>query len=919
MQKWLESLFGIRRGEAARSLVMFLYGFLLLSAYLILKPVRNSLFLTRFGPEQLVFMYMIIAVVAGGVATAYGLLARRLKLQRLIGFSTLFIVLNLGLFRWLMQYEFSWLVYVFYVWVSLFGVITTSQFWLLANHLFDAREAKRLFPFIGAGAIAGGLAGSKTTNVFAAIVGTENLLIICTGLMLLCFGCLLWVWPLRRGEPAPKRSRQKREPRSLASLLWASRHLRLLAGIIALTVIVSTFIDFQFNTVVAAAFAEKDRLTAFLGDFFFYLSLASLALQFLFSSRILRRFGVGTAILVLPVGLLIGSAALFVWPVLWSAALLKMADGGLRYSVNKAGLELLYLPIPMNIKDRVKALMDVVGDRFARGIGGALLFVVQYLLQWPVRYVALLSGVMIAGWVFLTVRIRREYTHSFRAALEMRTLDSEQIRVQMRDRGSLDLLGRTLASEDPGQIRFALGLTADLEDTHLTEPLLQLLSHADAGIRCEALSQLVRIGRPELTGMIVPLTADPDPDVRGEAIHFLTEHDPKVGRAELVALLENPDPRMQVAGLRCVLAHDLRNELPANMLGQQIEALLDCEDDDSRAARRILASACRYLDAADPEVEYVRRMLDDDDPAVVRGALASAGAIGRREFVPLIIARLADHRLRRAAADALAAYGTRVLGTVRDHLEDDEVPMEIRRTLPRVVSAIGGPPAVALLQANIDTADVHLRHQMLRALNNLRRRDSQLTFDTAICLAQIEREAWGYYLNVVQLAALSGSPDSRALKLLRRAVKERCDLHFEQIFRLAGLIYSADDMLWAYTALVSDSPAQRAGATEFVDNIWSRRLKEILLPLLEAADDRRRVAAGDRLFRLSVRTRAQTLRELIVGKDAWLAACAVYLVQQERPGDFGADIAPLVRHPNQALREAAQAALAQSGARGRET
>ena len=67
MHRLLERLFDIRQGEMGRSLLMFLYGFFLLSAYLILKPVRNSLFLTRFGPEQLVFMYMIIALVVLGV------------------------------------------------------------------------------------------------------------------------------------------------------------------------------------------------------------------------------------------------------------------------------------------------------------------------------------------------------------------------------------------------------------------------------------------------------------------------------------------------------------------------------------------------------------------------------------------------------------------------------------------------------------------------------------------------------------------------------------------------------------------------------------------------------------------------------------------------------------------------------------
>ena len=77
-----------------------------------------------------------------------------------------------------------------------------------------------------------------------------------------------------------------------------------------------------------------------------------------------------------------------------------------------------------------------------------------------------------------------------------------------------------------------------------------------------------------------------------------------------------------------------------------------------------------------------------------------------------------------------------------------------------------------------------------------------------------------------------------------------------------------------------------------------------------ATDEHRRVEAGRRIFRLSVRTRTQTLRELIVGQDPWLAACAVYLAAGDRKHDLDADIRPLTSHPYPALREAATAALA---------
>ncbi|MFQ5606960.1 MAG: NTP/NDP exchange transporter, partial [Candidatus Zixiibacteriota bacterium] len=365
MKKLIPTLLGIQSGEGVRASLMFLYAMFLLSAYLILKPVRNSLFLEKFGPQELVYMYMIIAVFAAVIISAYTKVGARLGLKKYITATTLFLVTNLVAFWWLISQEYNWLVYVFYVWVSIFGAITTSQFWLLANHIFDAREAKRLFPFIGAGAITGGIIGSKLTGLLAETLGTEALLWICVGFLALIQTLLLLVWPLRAKDSLRGSARKRMkdaDTRGMWPLVFRDKYLRLLTGCIALTVMVSTFVDFQFNWVVSETFEDKDARTAFFGDFFFYLSLLSLGMQLILSSRILRKFGVGAAILILPVGLLLGSAAIFTYPrLIWSAVLVKISDGSFRYSINKAGFELLYLPVASAIKNRVKGLMDVVG------------------------------------------------------------------------------------------------------------------------------------------------------------------------------------------------------------------------------------------------------------------------------------------------------------------------------------------------------------------------------------------------------------------------------------------------------------------------------------------------------------------------------------------------------------------------------
>ncbi len=55
----------------------------------------------------------------------------------------------------------TWASTGFYFFGLILGILVISQFWTLANEVYDPRQAKRLFGFIGGGASLGGIAGSS--------------------------------------------------------------------------------------------------------------------------------------------------------------------------------------------------------------------------------------------------------------------------------------------------------------------------------------------------------------------------------------------------------------------------------------------------------------------------------------------------------------------------------------------------------------------------------------------------------------------------------------------------------------------------------------------------------------------------------------------------------------------------------------
>ena len=162
---------------------MFSYLLLVIACYVITKSVRDAMFLKEIGVDQLPYVFILIALVVGAISSSYSRAASRASLRTLIRVTSVVAIVNLFLFWLFLHRTGGWMFYVLYIWVSVFGVITASQFWLLANYVFNPREAKRLFALVGAGGVLGGIFGGAFTRYGAHWFGTENLLLWCMGLM----------------------------------------------------------------------------------------------------------------------------------------------------------------------------------------------------------------------------------------------------------------------------------------------------------------------------------------------------------------------------------------------------------------------------------------------------------------------------------------------------------------------------------------------------------------------------------------------------------------------------------------------------------------------------------------------------------------------------------------------------------------
>jgi AAA family ATP:ADP antiporter len=877
VRRFISSIADVRRGEALTVLLMLgLYYLILLSAYL-LKPARDSIFLVHVGSRQLPIVFILTALAIGPVTSAYAAAGRSLRLTRLVYATSAVFIVGFAVMRWLLEYESTWVVYVFYVWASIFAVLSASLYWLFANAIFAPAQAKRLFVLINLGGILGAMTGGEVTSLLVSKFGvrTEDLLFFCMACVAVCAVIARVIWRLhaRGGRRVGHKTAHKRERREslrrTLSVIHSSRHLTYLVWIVALTMATASFVDFQFKTISERAFPEQGALTSFLGLFYGRLSLVSLLLQALFAYRLVRFVGVTGVVVFLPVAMLLGSGFILVAPGLLAASLLRGAQGALTHSLDKTGRELLFLPIPIEVKTRTKVFIDVFADRGARGLAGVALLLLTRALGFSVREIGVVVIALSLVWIVLVVLTRKEYVDAFRRALARRELDPSQLTANITDAATVKLLRDQLSSPNEREVVYALDMLAGSGDRSLAGDLRALLDHPSVEVRRRALALLFQSGEAPEADALAALVRDADPDVRLAALRF-TARGGAGGDATLDDYLDDGDPRVAVSALRCAAEVD-RGRVERGRVENLLEAAGDAEEVPVEVARALGSlSDASYRDV-------LLRLARNDSGRVAGEGLLAMGETGDVEFIPVLVEMLAEPGKRSYARSALADFGNAVVGQLGEILGDSEgVDMAIRRNVPVVLSRIPTQQSADALSSHLDDADASQRFRAVKALNKLRGRYPKLDIDTRAADAAFVEETRAYYENLLAATLLRGRVRGEAEALLARALDERLGPHLELMFRLLGLHYAADDVYDAYLGTVSDDKARRESAVELLDNVLPPSLKKYILPIIDPVSVEATVHRGRELFGLEAETRDDALALLIRGRDAWLRACAVY-------------------------------------------
>jgi AAA family ATP:ADP antiporter len=389
-----------------RVVVFGLLAFGALGSYGLARPAVESIFLGSYGATALPYVWLVVAVVAMAVVGFYNRYAATVHPARLFGVAALISALVLVGLLVVRHAGVPGSDFVLYVWKDVYIVVLVEIFWTYANKVFPIDRARWLYGgFLLAGA-AGSVVSELGVGWIAERWGTTYALWAVVPLLLcLAAACI----PLLRAlsEAGVENQRPARPSfRASFSVVRESPYIGLLLALIAVTQVVITLVDYQFNTIVAEHLPNESERTALIGQVYASISGAVIVLNAL-SGLVLRFVGISRTLMAIPILLGLSLVGASIGPVFAAMVVAKVVSKAFDYSLFRSAKEILYIPLSPIEKTRGKAIVDMLGYRVAKGFASAL--ILGLTAMDVLTAVIGLTIALIGLWVWLTVTLVRNF------------------------------------------------------------------------------------------------------------------------------------------------------------------------------------------------------------------------------------------------------------------------------------------------------------------------------------------------------------------------------------------------------------------------------------------------------------------------------------------------------------------------------
>lgn len=409
MKNFLQKISMIKEREIKAVVFSFLFVVVLMSAYYILRPVRDAM-ASDWTDAEVSFLWTLNFFISTTIVAFYGIMVSKFRFKLLVPamygiFASSFIIFY---FLGSMFEDRTFIDKSFYVWVSVFSLFHISVFWSFMSELFSKEQSGRLFGVIAVGASIGGLIGPSITAFFSLSLGTDNLMLIASMMLLIPIPIIFYLQSLKISESTREEHSQTASYLSIGGnplagfkLFFSNPYLLSIGAFIFLYTGISSFVYFELKNLLSDL--SRPERSVIWAQMDLAVNILAILTGLFATGRIVSRFGMPLTIALVPVMICIGLMVLAISPLLGVVVILQIIRRAGNYAITRPAREMLFTRVDRESRFKAKPVIDIVAYRGSDMLMAWLFTGLTQGLGLGLGAVAAVGASMAAFWSFIGI------------------------------------------------------------------------------------------------------------------------------------------------------------------------------------------------------------------------------------------------------------------------------------------------------------------------------------------------------------------------------------------------------------------------------------------------------------------------------------------------------------------------------------
>jgi ATP:ADP antiporter, AAA family len=832
------------------------------------KIVATTLFLDHMA-DQLKMALFISGLIGVATAFLYVKLQNRIRYSRLVLFIFVTIFLFVALSRVLSGYIASpRLIYALFVMLGPITSLLILVFYGLFGRLFDLRQTKRLVGGIDTGQLIATIITFYTVPLLANFINPiTNFLIIGEFGLVMAMIIVILIISTQKLSGKSTGVRERNKETGLGHLL-RNKYVIFLAIFLLCSMLAMNILDFSFWSISHLQYPDEKQLASFLGVFEGSIMIICLLLQTMVNERLQRLYGPRTALLILPIILvvfagltifygnlsgLIISDPNFAWFFIF-LSLSTLFARSLREATEFPVVKVFFSPLDEKVRFDIQAKLEGFWNEFSRALGFGLILLFGMIPDFDLLHYFYILLAILAVWIAVTFLIYNQYKEKIKEALERGKKTLKEVIIQ--------------------RIR----------------PQLDRKSPADLALGLRLLSKIDRDGMHQVID-------------RSGILESGSDH--------AFEILEEDSYSLAITFMKVQSPISIAKEIGqggAASEGPQLPEILEMLKLSADPEQRRRAAGLIMELPGDESLTWISHFLNDPDNRVVKMAMFASSYLKRVEFLPVIIENLSRKSLKYAAMDALVNYGEMAFPFL-DSLFYNTENQEVRLSIIRTLGNIGGVAAAEALWNKINYPDRIVVSEILMALNHC---DFTVhESDKSKIREAIERDAEHIVWNLAAVEELKKEEDPHYDRLIL-AIYDQIKQYYNHVYMLLSMMIVNKNHIQLVKEFVESGDREKVSyALELLDTQLEKdhEFRHIIISLLDNVPEYEKLRRLKQNFAFSEKKPGEILR-YIINRDfnqinRWAKACALDAVGAKGYRDYSLELVANLFNPDTLLSEVA--------------